>query len=230
MDRGLYIAASGMLAEQIRQDQIANDLANASTPGYKPDRTTQANFGELLLTNSVTGETVGSQGTAVEVDQVRTDFTPQTTRETGEPLDFAVVGEGFFAVQTSAGVRYTRNGQFSTDARGRLVTAGGDPVLGRGSRPVTVGKGGTVDPKQLAVFGLANPAKQGDSLVTGAPQGPATGVARAGVLEASGADPARAMVDMIASMRTYESGQKVIQTIDETLQKAANAVGTVSGG
>jgi flagellar basal-body rod protein FlgF len=230
MDRGLYIAASGMLAEQIRQDQIANDLANASTPGYKSDRATQTNFGELLLTNSVNGQVVGSQGTAVEVDKIHTDFTPQPTRETGNPLDFAVVGEGFFAVQTKAGVRYTRDGQFSADAQGRLVTASGDPVLGQGNRPITVGKGGTVDPKQLAVVDLANPSKQGDSLVTGTPQGTATGVARSGVLEASGADPARAMVDMIASMRTYESGQKVIQTIDETLQKAANSVGNVSGG
>ncbi len=55
MDRGLYIAASGMLAEQIRQDQIANDLANASTPGYKADRTSQRSFGDLLLANSATG-------------------------------------------------------------------------------------------------------------------------------------------------------------------------------
>ena len=61
MDRGLYIAASGMLAEQLRQDQIANDLANASTAGYKADRTTQQSFGEMLLTNSVTGATIGSQ-------------------------------------------------------------------------------------------------------------------------------------------------------------------------
>jgi flagellar basal-body rod protein FlgG len=230
MDRGLYIAASGMLAEQIRQDQIANDLANASTPGYKSDRTTQTNFGALLLTNSVTGETVGSQGTAVEVDKVRTDFTPQPTRDTGDPLDFAIVGEGYFAVQTQAGVRYTRNGQFSTDAQGRLITSSGDLVLGRGNQPVTIAKGGTPDPKQLAVISLANPRKQGANLVTGTPQGNATGVARSGVLEASGADPARAMVDMITSMRTYESGQKVIQTIDETLQKAANSVGTVTGG
>jgi flagellar basal-body rod protein FlgG len=229
MDRGLYIAASGMLAEQIRQDQIANDLANASTPGYKADRTTQTNFGALLLRNSVTGQVVGSQGTAVEVDKVRTDFTPQTTRETGDPLDFAVVGEGFFAVQTKAGVRYTRDGQFSEDAQGRLVTSAGDAVLGKGNQPITVATGGTVDPKLLAVVNLANPRKQGDNLVTGTPQGTATGVAQAGVLEASGADPARAMVDMIASMRTYESGQKVIQTIDETLQKAANSVGNTNG-
>jgi flagellar basal-body rod protein FlgG len=59
MERGLYIAASGMLAEQVRQDQIANDLANAATPGYKSDRTSQAGFGELLLSNGATGAVVG---------------------------------------------------------------------------------------------------------------------------------------------------------------------------
>src|SRR6187399_861187 len=86
MDRGLYIAASGMLAEQVRQDQIANDLANASTPGYKADRTTQRSFGSLLLNNSVTGATVGSQSTAVQVDKIVTDFTPQPMEDTGQPL------------------------------------------------------------------------------------------------------------------------------------------------
>ena len=59
MERGLYIAASGMLAEQVRQNQIANDLANSSTPGYKADRSSQQAFGDLLLQNSATGQTVG---------------------------------------------------------------------------------------------------------------------------------------------------------------------------
>src|SRR5919204_95671 len=105
MDRGLYIAASGMLAEQIRQDQIANDLANASTPGYKADRTAQRTFGALLLQSSATGAVVGSQSTAVQVDRIVTDFTPKPARDTGEPLDFAIVGEGFFAVRTAEGTR-----------------------------------------------------------------------------------------------------------------------------
>jgi flagellar basal-body rod protein FlgF len=230
MDRGLYIAASGMLAEQVRQDQIANDLANSATPGYKSDRTTQRSFGALLLDNSATGTPIGSQGTAVTVDRVVTDFTPEPARETGEPLDFAIVGEGFFAVQTGQGVRYTRNGQFSADAQGRLVTAAGDPVLGRGGRPLQVGANGTVDPRLLDVVALRNPAKAGDTLVTGTRAGAGAGQVRASALEMSGANATRAMVDMIESMRAFEAGQKVIQTIDETLQKAANSVGNVSGG
>jgi flagellar basal-body rod protein FlgF len=230
VDRGLYIAASGMLAEQIRQDQIANDLANAATPGYKSDRTAQRTFGDLLLANRQNGATVGSQSTAVQVDDIQTDFTPKPSRETGEPLDFAITGEGFFGVRTAQGVRYTRNGQFTVSPQGLLVTAEGDPVLGRGGKTVRVGADGRVDPRSLELTRLDNPRKEGGNLVTGTPAGMAgPGQVRAGALEASGADATRSMVDMIASLRAFEAGQRVIQTIDETLAKAATQVGSVSG-
>jgi flagellar basal-body rod protein FlgF len=231
MDRGLYLAASGMLAEQVRQNQIANDLANASTPGYKADRTTQQSFGQLLLTNSQTGQTIGSQSTAVQVTGEVTDFTAQPVKDTGEPLDFAITGDGFFALQTANGTRYTRNGQFSANAQGQLVTADGDRVLGRNGNPLTIGADGKVDPRNVGVVLLTNPRKGGDNLVTGTPGRPAGQVAgqvRSGALEGSGADPTQAMVDMIASMRAYESGQKVIQTIDSTLAKASSEVGRTS--
>jgi flagellar basal-body rod protein FlgF len=228
MDRGLYIAASGMLAEQIRQDQIANDLANASTPGYKADRTSQRAFNDLLLANSATGATVGRQSTAVQVDRIVTDFSAKAARETGEPLDFAISGDGWFAVQTGQGVRYTRNGQFTLDAQARLVTASGDPVLNANGQPITA-TDGKVDPRSIGVVNLTNPVKQGDSLVTGTPAGAGTGTVRSGALESSGADPARSMVDMISSMRAFEAGQKVIQAIDETLGKAATQVGSTGG-
>lgn len=229
MDRGLYLAASGMLVEQLRQDQIANDLANASTPGYKADRVTQKPFGTMLLQSSATGAVIGAQSTSVAVDKITTDFTPQPARDTGNPLDFAVVGQGFFAVQTAQGVRYTRDGQFSADSAGRLVDAMGNPVLARGGSPARVGADGTVDPRQLEVVNLSNAAKQGDNLVTGTPAGGPTGQVRSGALEESGADATRAMVDMITAQRTFESGQKAIQTIDETLQKSAASVGNVTG-
>jgi flagellar basal-body rod protein FlgF len=231
VDRGLYIAASGMMAEQIRQDQIANDLANAATPGYKADRTAQREFGDLLLTNRATGATVGSQSTAVQVDRIETDFTPKPSRDTGEPLDFAIAGEGFFGVRTAQGVRYTRNGQFTVSPQGLLVTAQGDQVLGRNGRTVQVGADGRVDPRTLEVVRLDNPRKEGTNLVSGTPAGTAgTGQVRAGALEASGSDAARSMVDMIASLRAFEAGQRVITTIDETLAKAATQVGSVGGG
>ena len=212
MDRGLYIAASGMLAEQIRQDQIANDLANASTPGYKADRTAQRTFGDLLLHNSATGATVGSQAPPSQVDEMVTDFTAQPLRDTGEPLDFAITGEGFFAVQTAQGMRYTRNGQFTAAAQGRLVDQLGDPVLGRNGQPVHGRRRRQRRPaRRRRRLRRDQPAQAGrQPLHRHRRRAAATGQVRAGALEGSGADPARSMVDMIASLRAFEAGQKVI--------------------
>jgi flagellar basal-body rod protein FlgG len=230
MDSGLYIAAQGMLAEQVRQDQLANDLANASTPGYKPDTATQQSFGQLLLQNTSTGQTVGSLQTGVTISRIVTDTAPAPLRQTDQPLDFAIAGDGFFAVRTPAGVRYTRDGQFSSSAAGLLVDAQGNQVLGQGGGAIRVGAKGTVPAGAVGVFKLNGATKQGYNLFTGAAAGRATGIVKPGALEGSGVDPVHTMVDMIASLRAYESSQKAIQSIDETLQKASNQVGTLGGG
>jgi flagellar basal-body rod protein FlgG len=227
MERGLYIAASGMLSEMQRQDLIANDLANASTPGYKADRTSQHSFAEILLENRRSGEQIGSLGTGVSIAAQVTDLAPQSARETGEPLDFAISGEGFFGVQTAEGLRYTRNGRFTADAAGRLTDQLGNQVVGRDGGAVTVAGDGTVDPERLGVFAVQGARKAGDGLFTGEAGGQAGGAVRSGALEGSGVDAARSMVDMIASLRAFEAGQRVITTIDSTLQKAANDVGRV---
>lgn len=230
MERGLYIAASGMVAEQMRQDQIANDLANASTPGYKADRVTQKSFADLLVSNTKTGQAIGGLATGVAADKMVTDMTPQPLRETGEPLDLAIAGDGWFAVQTEQGTRYTRSGQFGASAQGTLVDGLGHPVLGRDGQPVRIDADGTVDAKSVGVFALgADALKQGDNLFSGTAAGAATGSVRSGALEGSAVDPARAMVDMIASFRAYEAGQKMIQSIDESLRKTATQVASMNG-
>jgi flagellar basal-body rod protein FlgF len=229
MERGLYIAASGMIAEQVRQDQLANDLANASTPGYRADRATQRSFGDLLLTNTASGQPVGPLGLGTRVDSVVTDLTPAPVRDTGQPLDFAVQGDGYFAVQTPQGVRYTRNGQFGLSPQGTLITALGAQVLGQNGQPVRVAAGGKVAAAQIGLFALNGVRKIGDSLLQGTVAGRAQGTVRQGALEGSNMDPTHAMVDMIASYRNFESGQKVIQAIDQTLSKAATQVGSVAG-
>lgn len=227
MERGLYIAASGMLAEQVRQNQIANDLANASTPGYKADRSSQRSFSEVLLHNTATGESIGPLGEGVTIAQTTTDLAPAAIRDTGEPLDFAVEGTGFFAVRTQQGVRYTRNGQFMRSPQGTLTDALGNQVLGQNGRPVAVRPDGTANTGP-GVFNLTNARKIGDSLFQGTAGGRATGTVRNGALESSGTDPARAMIDMITSERSYEAGQKAIRTIDETLQKAVSSLPSLS--
>jgi flagellar basal-body rod protein FlgF len=226
MERGLYIAASGMVAEMARQDLIANDLANASTAGYKSDRAVQGSFGNLLLANTQTGQTIGSLGEGARIERQVTDLTAAPIKETGEDLDFAVEGDGFFAVQTAQGVRYTRNGQFTAGANGRLTDQLGNAVLNQNNQPITIGADGKVPAASVGVFALNNARKAGDNFFQGTAGGRATGQVRSGALEGSGADPVRAMTDMMASLRAFESGQKVITTIDSTLNKAANQVGS----
>jgi flagellar basal-body rod protein FlgG len=227
MERGLYIAASGMLTEGVRQDLISHDLANASTPGYKPDRVAARSFEDVLLTEQTSGAAVGRLGTGTRVADQVTDLSPGPVRDTGEPLDFAVEGEGFFAVRTPGGLRYTRNGQFQAAADRTLVTAQGDQVVGRDGGPVRIGADGVVDARRLDVVQLRDARKQGDALFTGTPAAGQTGQARAGALESSATNPITAMVDMISSLRSFESGQRVITTIDSTLQKATNQVGGI---
>ena len=101
---------------------------------------------------------------------------------------------------------------YGADANGNLVTSSGDAVLGRNNQPLRVGADGKVDPRTLNVVLLANPEKAGNNLVTGTPAAGAAGAVRSGALEGSGANPTQSMVDMIASMRAYEAGQKVIRT------------------
>ncbi len=230
MDLGLNIAASGMVAEQVRQDQLANDLANASTPGFKPDETPQHSFGAVLLANTQGATPVGSVNEGVALGKAYTNPTPGTMQETGEPLDFAIEGEGYFAVKTEQGVRYTRDGQFTTSAQGLLTDANGDPVLGPGGAQIKVGAKGTVPVSQVGVFEVAGAAKQCENLYTGTAAGKAAGTVRAGSLEGSAVDAAKIMVEMITSLRSFQSGQQAIQTIAQTMQESASQVGSLTSG
>ena len=227
MDLGLDIAASGMIAEQIRQDQLSNDLANASTPGFKPDETPQHSFGSVLLANTEGGAAVGSVDQGVALGQAYTNMTPGTMQETGEPLDFAIEGSGFFAVKTAQGIRYTRDGQFTTSAAGVLTDTNGDPVLDAKGAQIKVGAGGTVPAGAVGVFEVPGAVKQGENLYTGKAAGKPTGTVRQGSLEGSGVDAAKVMVEMITSLRSFQSGQQAIQSIAGTLQEAASQVGSL---
>lgn len=229
MDLGLYIAATGMVAEQVRQDQLSNDLANASTPGYKPDESPQHNFGEVLIANSLNGKDVGTVNMGVALGKTYTDMQPGSVQETGEPLDFAIQGNGFFAVKTPAGVRYTRDGQFTASAQGVLSDSAGDAVLSQAGTPIKVAANGTVAAGALGIFEVPAAAKQGENLFTGAVKGKASGTIRAGALEGSGIDAAKVMVEMIDELRSFQSGQQAIQTIGQTLQSASTQVGSLNG-
>ncbi len=229
MDRGIYIAASGMVTEMVRQDQIANDLANTSTPGYKQDRVTQSAFGAMLLSNTQTGQPVGTIALGTMVDKQVTDMTGQPLVATGSPLDMGIAGNGFFAIKTPEGVRYTRNGSFEAAADGTLTDQLGNTVLGPTNQPIKVNPDGTVDAANVGIFALKNATKVGNSNFTGTVSGKPDGTVHTGQIEGSGVDPTRVMVDMMTSLRAFESGQKVLNTLDETMGQAAGQVGSLNG-
>ncbi len=148
MIRGIYTAASGMLAQQHKLDALSNNLANVNTHGYKRDESIFKAFPELLIrrmnddgvvqfplrgkhVGSIdTSPVVGKLGTGVEQNEVFTIFEQGGVQKTEAPFDIALEGSGFFVVETPYGERYTRNGSFQIDPSGTLVTKEGYPVLG----------------------------------------------------------------------------------------------------
>lgn len=233
MDRGLYTAATGMLAEMDRMNAISNNLANLSTPGYKSDYIDQGTFARLLWSNRGNGQNIGTwdigPGTEAVVSLSQGAITPTTSQ-----LDLAINGEGFFAVRTPQGVRYTRNGSFARNADGELVTSQGYQVLGANGQPLRVGGGDfRVSPEgfvtvgdqqvgQIAVFNLNNPQKIDGSLWNGQPAGrPAETLVVQSALESSNVNSIQQVTDMIVSQRAFDSGQRVLRAIDDSLQLAA---------
>ena len=243
MERGLFIAASGMLAAQIRQDVIANNLANATNAGFKADIAVGRAFDDMLLHGTIRGNPIGPLTEGTQIDEVVVDSRPGGLRATQNPLDLAVVGNGWFSVRTAAGVAYTRNGSFTTNAQGQIVTAQGDPVLGVDGQPITVpgtGKLG-IDRQgrvladnrpvgQIAVTSLAPASlrKLGSNYLQGTPDtATPPGEVAQGYLEGSNVNTVSEMVDLIVNMRSYEADQKAVKAEDDALDRAANQVGRV---
>lgn len=154
MVRGIFTAASGMIAQQHRLDAISNNLANADTIGYKRDVSVHKAFPGLLLRRMSddgvvqfpyrhdplgsidNAPVVGRLGMGVEQNEVYTIFEQGAVQETNNPFDTALEGEGFFVVDTPYGERLTRNGSFTLGPEGMLVTQQGYPVLGDNDQPI----------------------------------------------------------------------------------------------
>ncbi len=243
MERGLYIAASGMLAAEIRQDVIANNLANATNPGFKGDKLVQQAFGDLLLSNTQTGNLIGPLSVGTQVKTISVDLSNGGPQFDGRPLDLAVTGDGWFAVGASGGTTYTRNGAFTTNASGQIVTAQGDPVLDAKGKPITitgtgqvsiardgtVSVGGAVAGKiGLVALTPSSVTHLGMNQYAGTPTGkPASGSIAQGALESSNINTVTEMVSLIQNMREFEADQKAMRALDDTIDKAVNQVGRV---
>jgi flagellar basal-body rod protein FlgF len=141
MENTLLVGLSRQVALERQLDVIANNIANVNTTGFKAENSM---FEEFLRTPASEGNFVGADQRVSFVQDRATwhDFTQGATQETGNPLDVVIDGDGFLAVQTQAGERYTRNGAMQINGQGQLVTMDGNPVLGTGG-PITLQPGDT---------------------------------------------------------------------------------------
>lgn len=260
MVRGLYSSASGAIAAEQNVDLIANNLANVSTGGFKRSLMQIASGPTIDVfriqtdpgttagqaTPGVSSRSyVGTLGLGSQVYDTPVSFDQGPMSQTGNQFDFALQGSGFFAIQTAAGTRYTRNGEFTRNAQNLLVTQNGDLVLGRNGA-ITLPPNGqvSVDSKgQLTVAGQAQPFDQLQITKFGNPTllrpegannfvdlgaNPTTDTrtsVQQGMLEKSNANVVQMMVDLINSQRWFEANQKSIMTQDTANGLAIEQVG-----
>lgn len=253
MIRSHYIAASGMLLQRRKMEAITNNIVNVETSGYKRDNLISRSFDDVMIERIHDNgglnqqrivsrrRNVGPLDFGVHVDYLDTDFA-QGYLETSElPTDFALIGDAFFVLESPEGERYSRSGALTVNAEGYLTNADGYYVQGQNGRIYTGGLDFAVDEQgNISVagvyadtFSLVNfpdpnaLRKQGHNLYSG-PAGlarPATDYqVRQYALEGSNVEIAREMVDMMMVYRVYETNQRMLTMIDETLGKAVNDI------
>jgi flagellar basal-body rod protein FlgF len=238
MLNGIFSTQSGKTANERELDIVANNLANALTPGYKAIWPT--------FSSSEIEEASGQDqlpATYVNIPDSYTQFSDAPFAETGNTFDLAIQGAGFFAVSTSRGTMYTRNGRFGLNVEKKLVTQNGDPVVNQNGGDVTidgpnsgkdirVGKDGSVYVDKLLVDKLKivdfrnkqDLKNAGGSLFINTNEKneevPAEGFSvKQGAYETSNVDIMNEMVRMISVMRGYESYTKLDQSASDTLSK-----------
>jgi len=236
---GMLESLETLLAQEERLSQIANNLANVDTVGYKKDSVA---FQEALIRARNGHQRVG------KLNITTTDQGQAATDSTGNPFDLAITGDGFFKIQTPRGIRYSRAGNFIRNSHGQLVTPDGDPVLGKGGQivinnggRVTIGPDGYVNVdgqrvNQLAVVTFANPGaltKEGKNYFritddAGQEKTSAAFTIQQGFLEKSNVNTITEMTSMTELLRIFESEQRVVRTIDDMDSLATARVGKLT--
>lgn len=255
MNRGIYPILSGALAHERRMQVFANNMANVNTAGFKQDEQAfKAIFPprhaaipaigtDTGLAQQIMARPLGATERAfVAPYRMKTTFEPGRIRLSGNPLDLAIQGNGFFEVKTPQGIRYSRNGMFSLDNQRRLVTNLGYPVMGtKGEIKIPVGKleitsqgDIKVDDKPVATIKLVEfppddmPQKFSEGLfVSDKATVSKNSLIQSGHIEESNVNAIGGMVQLIQGMRGYESAQKLIQTLDRMAETAIQDVGRV---
>ena len=249
MVKGLYTAYTGLVNQQNRLDVVTNNLANATTTGYKKEGTTSQSFDSLMAikindpSNANINQNLGKISLGVKIGENYVDYSQGSFKNTSSSTDFALSGNGLFSISFTnktgqESTMYTRDGSFQMAQDGSLVTKDGDFVLGQDG-PIVLPTNATIsvdetggiyaDGQYIDKFAIAdfednNYLEQyGEDLykaVDGATQKDATATVMQGYLEMSNVNVVSEMVQMITISRSFESNQKVMNSIDETLEKA----------
>ncbi|MEJ1968033.1 MAG: flagellar basal-body rod protein FlgF [Rhizomicrobium sp.] len=244
MDNSLLISLSHQIAAYRSMDVIANNLANVSTPAYRREEPT---FEEYVANVAPAEGQTGMQSLSFVKDAgIVRDLSEGRMDPTNAPFDLAIHGQGYFAVQTAAGERYTRNGHFGLDASGQLVTSNGDAVQGDGGAititpddgEVHIAQDGTVSGQngqigRVRIVDFADPRaliKEGASLYAADGQSPATAdnyTLQSGMLETSNVEPVVEISHMIEVMRAYQATATMTQTQEDLLRQAIDKLGAM---
>lgn len=229
MSNAIYALLSKQAALRQQVDLLANNVANASTSGFKREGLAFAAHLRRL-------DIPGRQLAMVEARGSYTDLSSGPLARTGSPFDLAIKGDGFFAVETPAGIRYTRDGRFAIDEAGELVTVTGHRVLDEGGAQIAIPRetstigvsaDGTLtadDGRPLAVLGLHSLAdglrREADGLFAAELAEPAQNAQVVqGFIEASNVNPIRELTDLIEAHRAYERGRAMLDAEDERLRR-----------
>ncbi len=241
MDSGYYAACTALVARTQALDTVANNIANASTVGFRAER----NLFSSVLANAGGSSTsplspvINSYGI---LSGTMSDVSQGTLEKTGNDLDLAIEGKGYFTVQTPNGMMYTRNGSFQMSSKGQMVTAAGDLVLGD-KGPITLptsGKiaisadgtisadGAVVGKVRVSEFPLGTElANAGNSLYSAPPDAKALPVAkessvRQGVLENSNVNAVSSMIQLVEAQRNSEMMQRALSMFNSEIDKTAS--------
>ena len=259
MQQVLAIALTGMQQDMDHLDRAAQNMVNMATPGYKREVALARPFVTMLdnITAAADGATTVDVAAAMTRPLVLVDTSSGSLKTTGQPLDIALSGDGFFEISTPQGTAYTRQGNFSVDASGRLVTASGDAVMGKSGEirlvtrtPVVDAAGNITEPNAPAGSATSSdgsPVAQikvvrfddtrqmqhlGAGLLSSGTNPKAvtdvTARVHQGQLEASNTNTMQEMVQVMQTMRHFESMQKIAQGYDDLLSTAINKLGDLS--
>ncbi len=257
MLRSLYTGWTGMYNEQKRLDVISNNMANATTVGFKKEGVTSQSFKDHLAikirdeSEEWKQRRIGDLAPGVKIGEVYTDYAQGSLRETTNPYDLAMDGDGFFTVRITDReggdhIRYTRAGSFHMREDGYITDVDGNHLQGESgdvqvpvdAHKVVIDTDGTIYADGEAIDRLIIKdfedydyfKKHGDTYyepVKGATEKDATGYVRQGYTEQSNVNVVYEMVNMIAITRAYEANQKVIKSVDSTIELAVSSVGKV---